>query len=217
MQLRRNDVLEGAIAILDEYGLADLTMRRLASSLGVQPGALYWHFPNKQRLLAAVTDAILAGVCTPSGEDEQACSGLGGHARRHSGHDAEAPWDRRLRTLARALRDGLLSRRDGAEVATASYSARLASDAPRRAIAAACLDAGLDGDEARMAADALFFSVLGQTMDEQSRMQWDSYGALADEASPMFDSPSAADRFEFSVDVFIDGVRRRSPDPAHDV
>lgn len=52
MQLRRGDVLDGAMAILDEFGLADLTMRRLATSLGVQPGALYWHFPNKQTLLA---------------------------------------------------------------------------------------------------------------------------------------------------------------------
>ena len=59
MQLRRGDVLDGAMAILDEFGLADLTMRRLATSLGVQPGALYWHFPNKQTLLGAVVDKIL--------------------------------------------------------------------------------------------------------------------------------------------------------------
>ena len=39
MQLRRGDVLDGAMAILDEYGLGDLTMRELATSLGVQPGA----------------------------------------------------------------------------------------------------------------------------------------------------------------------------------
>src|SRR5699024_7723468 len=45
MQLRRHDVLSGAIAILDEYGLGDLTMRRLGAALGVQAGALYWHFP----------------------------------------------------------------------------------------------------------------------------------------------------------------------------
>jgi TetR/AcrR family tetracycline transcriptional repressor len=60
VQLRRQDVLDGAIAILDEYGLADLTMRRLATSLHVQPGALYWHFPNKQTLLGAIADHILS-------------------------------------------------------------------------------------------------------------------------------------------------------------
>ena len=33
------------------YGIADLTMRRLARELDVTPGALYWHFANKQQLL----------------------------------------------------------------------------------------------------------------------------------------------------------------------
>ncbi len=65
MQLRRGDVLDGAMAILDEFGLADLTMRRLATSLGVQPGALYWHFPNKQTLLGAVVDKILEDLDAP--------------------------------------------------------------------------------------------------------------------------------------------------------
>lgn len=65
MQLRRGDVLDGAMAILDEFGLPDLTMRRLATALGVQPGALYWHFPNKQTLLGALADKILEDVDAP--------------------------------------------------------------------------------------------------------------------------------------------------------
>ena len=35
-------------------------MRRLGSELGLQPGALYHHFPSKQALLAAVADKVLA-------------------------------------------------------------------------------------------------------------------------------------------------------------
>ena len=35
-----------------------ITMRRLAGALKVQPGALYWHFPNKQALLGAVADGV---------------------------------------------------------------------------------------------------------------------------------------------------------------
>jgi hypothetical protein len=46
--------------ILDAYGLGDLSMRRLAERLGVKAGALYWHVANKQSLLAAVSDEILA-------------------------------------------------------------------------------------------------------------------------------------------------------------
>ena len=59
MQLHKRDVVDAATAILDSFGIADLTMRRLARELNVSPGALYWHFANKQQLLGAVADRIL--------------------------------------------------------------------------------------------------------------------------------------------------------------
>ena len=62
MQLHKRDVVEAATALLDDYGIADLTMRRLARELNVSPGALYWHFANKQELLGAVADRILEPV-----------------------------------------------------------------------------------------------------------------------------------------------------------
>lgn len=37
-------------------------MRRLGKKLDVQPSALYWHFPNKQALLGAIADQLVAGV-----------------------------------------------------------------------------------------------------------------------------------------------------------
>ena len=61
MQLHKRDVVEAATTLLDDYGIADLTMRRLARELNVSPGALYWHFANKQQLLGAVADRILDG------------------------------------------------------------------------------------------------------------------------------------------------------------
>ncbi|WP_233189149.1 TetR/AcrR family transcriptional regulator, partial [Subtercola sp. Z020] len=56
----RAGVVDAALRILDDQGLPDLTMRHLAAALDVQPSALYWHFPNKQTLLAAVADRIVA-------------------------------------------------------------------------------------------------------------------------------------------------------------
>ncbi|MFI6431692.1 TetR/AcrR family transcriptional regulator C-terminal domain-containing protein [Rhodococcus oryzae] len=188
MQLRRGDVLGGAIAILDEYGLGDLTMRRLATSLGVQPGALYWHFPNKQTLLAAITDEMLARVSAPL-----------------DAHD----WDSRLAAFAHRIRDALLAHRDGAELAAASYSARLATNDARDTLARACVEAGLPDDESELAADTLLYYILGQTMDEQSRMQMDSHGALAEDASPLYDSTSGTARFDYGLSLFVDGVRSR--------
>lgn len=62
MQLTRESIVTAAVAILDTYGLADMTMRRVATSLGVAPGALYWHIANKQQLIAAIAEEILAPV-----------------------------------------------------------------------------------------------------------------------------------------------------------
>ena len=68
MQLHKPDVVNTATAILDNYGIADLTMRRLARELNVSPGALYWHFADKQELLGAVADRILAGLDSAAGQ-----------------------------------------------------------------------------------------------------------------------------------------------------
>ena len=186
MQLHRNDVLDGAVAILDEYGLADLTMRRLAGSLNVQPGALYWHFPNKQALLGAVADRILARLDRPVVATE---------------------WDAQLIELAHRLRDALLSHRDGAELVSATYASRLTTSQAREKFVAATIRAGLTRDRAELAADTLLYYVLGQTVDEQSRMQMDSVGALTDDASPLLESPDATARFDFGLQLFVGGVR----------
>ena len=60
VSLTKPDVVRAGVEILDAYGLGDLSMRRLAERLGVKAGALYWHVANKQSLLAAVSDEILA-------------------------------------------------------------------------------------------------------------------------------------------------------------
>ena len=186
MQLHRADVVEGAIAILDEYGLADLTMRRLASSLRVQPGALYWHFLNKQALLGAVADRILAPMDEPvTGED----------------------WAEQITELAHRLRDCLLAYRDGAELVSATYASRLTTSKGRERVVGAALRAGMTRPEAESAAFTLLYYVLGQTVDEQSRMQMDSVGALPEHASPLADPTDATARFDFGLRLFLGGIR----------
>ena len=51
MALTREAIVLTAAELVDQYGLGDLSMRRLATELGVAPGALYWHLTNKQELL----------------------------------------------------------------------------------------------------------------------------------------------------------------------
>ncbi|MEU6587101.1 TetR/AcrR family transcriptional regulator C-terminal domain-containing protein [Nocardia sp. NPDC046763] len=186
MQLHRTDVVDGAIAILDQYGLADLTMRRLAGSLHVQPGALYWHFPNKQALLGAIADRILAPMDEPVGADE---------------------WSKQMTELAHRLRECLLAYRDGAELVSATYASRLTTSKGRERLASAAIRAGMTREEAELAAYTLLYYVLGQTVDEQSRIQMDSAGALTEENSPLYDMPDATARFDFGLQLFVSGVR----------
>ena len=60
MAVSRELIVDAALGILDSYGLADLSMRRIGDALGVQAASIYWHYANKQSLLAGVSDAILA-------------------------------------------------------------------------------------------------------------------------------------------------------------
>lgn len=59
MSLSSEAIVQAAHRLLTEYGLQDVTMRRLASELGVRPGALYYHVPNKQELLKRVAYQLL--------------------------------------------------------------------------------------------------------------------------------------------------------------
>ncbi|WP_272879194.1 TetR/AcrR family transcriptional regulator [Rothia nasimurium] len=66
MALSREKILDTAFDVLRQFGLADLSMRRLATELGVAPGALYYHVKNKQELLASLASRMLATVERPS-------------------------------------------------------------------------------------------------------------------------------------------------------
>ena len=64
MQLSKDSIIAASLTILGTFGLADMTMRRVAASLGVAPGALYWHFKNKQALIDATARTLLADFLT---------------------------------------------------------------------------------------------------------------------------------------------------------
>lgn len=58
-------VLAEARGISEREGIEHLTMRRLADRLGVAPNTLYSHFADKEALLDALVDSLLAEVEVP--------------------------------------------------------------------------------------------------------------------------------------------------------
>ncbi len=66
--LSKAKIVEAAIAILDADGEAALTFRALAARLSTGAGAIYWHVADKNDLLAAATDDVIARVTTGATE-----------------------------------------------------------------------------------------------------------------------------------------------------
>jgi TetR/AcrR family tetracycline transcriptional repressor len=60
MALTREDVVTAAVRLLDEVGLAGLTLRRLAKELGISAPTLYWHVKDKRELLDLMAEHMIA-------------------------------------------------------------------------------------------------------------------------------------------------------------
>ena len=61
-RLNRDRVLDAAVALADADGLDAVSMRRLATELGVVPMALYKHVADKDELLDGMVDVALGEV-----------------------------------------------------------------------------------------------------------------------------------------------------------
>ena len=58
MALTRDQVVDAGIRLLDAEGLDALTLRRLATELGVSAPTLYWHVRDKRELLDLMTEEM---------------------------------------------------------------------------------------------------------------------------------------------------------------
>jgi TetR/AcrR family transcriptional regulator, tetracycline repressor protein len=184
----REDVVSAALRILDQQGLPDLTMRHLANTLDVQPSALYWHFPNKQSLLAAVSDRIVAGArpVTTRGD-----------------------WRGRVRAEAVALHDALLAYKDGAEVVSSTLALGLGAAELQHRLAGAISVGGFDRETTDLAAETLVHFIVGHAFHWQQRLQADSLGAVADQHTLDREDATGPQAFDFGIGLLVDGLEAR--------
>lgn len=96
--------MHAALDLLDSDGFDQMSLRRLASHLGMHAPGLYWYIESKQDLIDLMAKEIL----------ERGLAKL-----EHPGPDAN--WQDWLVELACATRVALLARRDGARVVGSAF------------------------------------------------------------------------------------------------
>lgn len=99
MAVTRDDVVQTAIQLLEEVGLDGLTLRRLATELGISAPTLYWHVKDKRELLDLMSEAMrrMAWEKMPP-------------------IPTSLPWDEKIAEGLRRHYESIISYRDGARV-----------------------------------------------------------------------------------------------------
>lgn len=64
-RVSRDQVLDAALAVADEGGLAAITMASVGARLGVEAMSLYRHIGNKERMLDGLVDRVFAEIEVP--------------------------------------------------------------------------------------------------------------------------------------------------------
>ena len=151
MPIEVRDAVATAMRLLDEDGLDRLTVRRLATELGVKAPALYWHFASKRALLDHLADVLVTPVLAEL-------------------PDPDTPWLTWLDGAATALRAALLAHRDGGRVAIGADPrvARALGEFVERCVGV-LHRAGFSLADATRSAGVLLQFVLGRTVEEQAR------------------------------------------------
>jgi len=67
-RLNAERVLSSAVALADEIGIEQLTIRRLADALKVKPMTIYHHVPNKEAIIDGMVDLVFAEIENPDPE-----------------------------------------------------------------------------------------------------------------------------------------------------
>jgi TetR/AcrR family transcriptional regulator, tetracycline repressor protein len=205
--------VDAALGVLDEVGLDELSMRRLAEALGVQNPALYWHVQNKQELHDRMAQVILAK----------------GLATAEAATPAPRTWKKRLERFARGLRDAMRSRKDGARLIAAANLSQPGSALLIRidALVAALIAEGFRATDALKGVLAVIHYTLGATLEEQADPRSGDPAMAVDASLPtlaalaeLLDTSELSRldaRFEFGVGLIVEGLgarlrTRREPD-----
>lgn len=203
-------IIEAAVGLLNKDGIDQLSMRRLADSLGVRAASLYWHIKDKAELMQLLADRICELIALP---------------------DPNLPWQQQIGILGWNYRKVLLSVRDSDKIlldtppatpmrfALIEAAYKMLAEAgfsPEEVVSAAALFnnyvLAFVSDEMRFASAA---SSQGKNIEEMlSEAQKtfsgspEKYPTLAQLAEYATD-PDLDKQFQFGLQVLLDGLTVR--------
>jgi TetR/AcrR family tetracycline transcriptional repressor len=176
------------LELLDEVGLADLTLRGVAERLHVQAPALYWHVRSRQDLIDQMAATMIR-------------DGIGGFS-------PDGAWIDQLGDIARAYRQTLLSHRDGARVLAEACTADPAVNRIGELALRMLTSAGFTAPDAMRALVALISFVAGFVADEQaSRPRYEEPDPVLFPLLTAAGTGTPAEAFEYGLELLLSGLR----------
>ena len=196
------DIVDAAFELLEQKGMAAVSVRGVAASLGLTPTAMYTYFPSKNALLRAMVEQLLSTI------DLAAAS------------DADVAWRDRVHALARALLDRLAEHAGSLVLVTSGPLDGKHALGLNEALIAGFAGEGMPHAEAARAAVAVRAYVLGvaalEAAERAGRETPDdsASGTLGSDAAavplPEATTDAAGDGFTWGLDRLLDGFDRRA-------
>jgi AcrR family transcriptional regulator len=162
-RLDRDRIVAVAVEIADHEGLDQLSTRSLAGRLGVTPMALYRHVADKDEIVAAVVDVLLARHGVPA--------------------DTDTDWQDQLRRVATSLRSVLNEQDEALRLFTRRAVTTHEACARLGATVEVLAAAGFDHDAAVHAYASVHTYTIGFSALEAGRRGSRRAGPVEDEAA----------------------------------
>lgn len=207
-RLSKERVVDAALLIADQGGLAGLTIRSLAKELGAKPMSVYYYVASKDELLDLLVDVVFAEIELP---------------------DAAGDWRAEMRRRACSARDRLKEHSWAIGLLESRTSPGPATLRHHDAVLACLRQAGFSLQLTAHAYALIDSYVYGFALQEAS-LPFEGRDSVAEIADPIMELMATgayptmvemaqtyylqpgydfADEFEFGLDLILDGLDRR--------
>lgn len=183
-RLSRERIVTAALARIETEGAEALSMRKLAAELGVDPMSLYYHLPDKQALLLAVFDLVLAELPLP---------------------DPALPWHEALRSVGRQFHRLAIAYPRVFPLLIASPYGTPREAEVHRALRDLLLRAGFCPEDCVRVTQAIYTYAVGMARTAAHGLRLKPFYEPGT-APPPPGPPMTADEVDFSIELMIAGI-----------